>query len=94
MNVHHPRRRKGIAIILWRLPHTLGSLKLDQSNQNSHVDTKSSPAECGSPMNGNCNGEVIKIVVDDDKEGREEGLLNGLIEAKTWSDMIQEKIQK
>ncbi|KAF5749007.1 hypothetical protein HS088_TW04G00968 [Tripterygium wilfordii] len=93
MHVHHPPEKRGDSYHIVALTSTtLGSLKLDQSNQNGPVETKIIANGVGSLMNGNCHGEVV---VDDDKEEeKKKDFSMGIIEAKTWSNVIQEKIPK
>uniref|UniRef100_A0A5B7A0T1 Glutaredoxin domain-containing protein n=1 Tax=Davidia involucrata TaxID=16924 RepID=A0A5B7A0T1_DAVIN len=83
MHVHHPPQREGDTYHVVALTSTtLGSLRVDSLNQNHHPPP---------------------IMDDDDKRnGGDENVPNkrskefsmGLIEAKTWSNMINEKIPK
>lgn len=86
MHIHHPPQSKGDTYHVVALTSsTLGSLKLDSTNQND--DDKI-----------NVNGVGHKKADDDDNVNHKHSDKNefsvGLIEAKTWSNMINEKIPK
>lgn len=86
MHVHHPPEREGDSYHVVALTSsTLGSLKLDSIHQNRRHITDISPLigdESTDGLNDN----------DTDKKSKEFSM--GLIEAKTWSTMIDEKIPK
>ncbi|CAK9162892.1 unnamed protein product [Ilex paraguariensis] len=88
MHVHHPPQREGDSYHMVALTSsTLGSLKLDPSTQSHPVNENSSPTQ---------NGHDEKNDDDDnehDQRSKEEFAM-GVIEAKTWSKMINEKIPK
>ncbi|XP_052196055.1 uncharacterized protein At5g39865 [Diospyros lotus] len=84
MHVHHPPQREGDTYHVVALTSsTLGSIKLD-------------PVKLGR-RNGGANGRIQDddgsvVSLDDRKRSKEFPM--GMIEAKTWSDMISEKITK
>lgn len=97
MHVHHPPQSKGDSYHVVALTSTtLGTLKLDSYHQNHNPH-----------VNGNIVEEKEKEEAEEDKENKvvypnenqNENVTNkefsmGLIEAKTWSNMINEKIPK
>ncbi|KAL0450569.1 UNVERIFIED_CONTAM: hypothetical protein Slati_1613300 [Sesamum latifolium] len=96
MSVHHPPSKTGDSYHLVSLTSsTLGSLKLDPSIQHHLVEDKDKGE---APLNQNQtvvenkaslgNGEIVGA-----KSAKEEFEM-GMIEAKTWSKMINEKIPK
>lgn len=94
MHVHHPPQSKNDTYHVVALTSsTLGSLKLDSTHQNDddrHIDDKVI-----------ANGVVDHKMADDDdnvtdnknRDAKKEFSV-GLIEAKAWSNMINEKIPK
>ncbi|KAI3462945.1 hypothetical protein Pfo_019608 [Paulownia fortunei] len=96
MQVHHPPQKKGDSYHVVALTSsTLGSLKLDPLVQN-HV--KEDKDKSKSPLNQNHTVIedkflIVKGEIHKEKVAKEE-LSMGLIEAKNWSKMINEKIPK
>ena len=91
MHVHHPPQSKGDSYHVVALTSTtLGTLKLDTShqNRNSHVNGTIVEEEEDKENKVNVN-ENVKA-----GEKKNKGFSMGLIEAKTWSSMINEKIPK
>ncbi|KAK1374350.1 Glutaredoxin domain-containing protein [Heracleum sosnowskyi] len=79
MHVHHPPQRDGDTYHVVALTSsTLGSLKLDTTYLQDHQ----------------IDEEVDVHDFDDKKKGNQEDFPMGMIEAKSWSKMIDEKITK
>lgn len=90
MHIHHPPESLGDSYHLVALKSsTLGSLKLDSSAQINHFNSKI--LNGGDDLNDG-NETYIGNVDDSQKKNKEFAI--GLIEAKTWSNMIEEKIPK
>ncbi|KAK6913242.1 Glutaredoxin [Dillenia turbinata] len=107
MHVHHPAVRKGDSYHVVALTSTtLGSIKLDSSNNNHRTHNRHSDANRDTVDDENSN---YRVTVDDEKftfqsdpkvnvtgvdgvEGKKREFSMGMIEAKTWSDMINRKI--
>ncbi|KAL0377534.1 UNVERIFIED_CONTAM: hypothetical protein Sradi_3058900 [Sesamum radiatum] len=96
MSVHHPPSKTGDSYHLVSLTSsTLGSLKLDPSNQHHLVEDKDMGE---APLNQNQTVVEDKASLGNEeivgaKSAKEEFEM-GMIEAKTWSKMINEKIPK
>lgn len=102
MHVHHPPQKTGDSYHLVALTSsTLGSLKLDPLIQNHVVESKDAAA-VDAPMHQNQNQSVVE---EEDKPSVAEGKTDkkisakeefamGMIEAKTWSNMIDCRIPK
>ncbi|KAL5582326.1 hypothetical protein UlMin_014768 [Ulmus minor] len=92
MHVHHPPVAKDDSYHLVALTSsTLGSLRLDSSNEgNSHIDGKA----ISNWFDRRINAEEEENVNVEDKQSKSRDFSVGLIEAKTWSNMINEKIPK
>ncbi|KAL2523431.1 Uncharacterized protein Fot_27354 [Forsythia ovata] len=91
MHVDHPSQETGDSYHVVALTSsTLGSLKLDPMIQNPSTESKDSLIQ-----NHSCIEEtpVEKREIDKEKAAKEEFAM-GMIEAKTWSNMINEKIPK
>ncbi|KAL7100868.1 hypothetical protein ACP275_08G021600 [Erythranthe tilingii] len=93
MHVHHPPQKTGDTYHVVALTSsTLGSLKLDPSSIQIHQIPENKDDSEESPPNHD------QIVVDDNKtdakKSAKEEFAMGMIEAKTWSNMINEKIPK
>ncbi|XVF60498.1 hypothetical protein PTKIN_Ptkin08bG0052200 [Pterospermum kingtungense] len=89
MHVHHPAEHKGDSYHVVALTSTtLGTLKLDANHQNNgrsiNVAALNGSLENGTKTNGN-----VKEFEEESK-----GLAMGVIEAKVWSKMIEDKIPK
>ncbi|KAK3036659.1 hypothetical protein RJ639_030228 [Escallonia herrerae] len=85
MHVHHPPQRDGDTYHVVALTSTtLGSLKLDPPLNHHHYKLPNSP-----PPHHSDNKENA-----DDHEAKNKDFSMGVIEAKTWSKMIEEKIPK
>ncbi|KAL6324891.1 hypothetical protein AAG906_019799 [Vitis piasezkii] len=91
MHVHHPPQSKGDSYHVVALTSTtLGTLKLDTSHQNRNSHVNGTIVEEEEDKENKVNGnENVKA---GDKKNK--GFSMGLIEAKTWSSMINEKIPK
>ncbi|XP_050224130.1 uncharacterized protein At5g39865-like [Mercurialis annua] len=95
MHVVHPPQQKGDSYHVVALTSTtLGSLPLnsaanfkDHISINTAIDILTARSNEQDHSSG-CNGH------DGDKDGKSKDFSVGLIEAKTWSNMIQEKIPK
>ncbi|KAL0350909.1 UNVERIFIED_CONTAM: hypothetical protein Sradi_4240100 [Sesamum radiatum] len=96
MSVHHPPSNTGDSYHLVSLTSsTLGSLKLDPLIQHNLVEDKD---KCEAPLNQNQTVVEDKASLGNEeivgaKSAKEEFEM-GMIEAKTWSKMINEKIPK
>ncbi|KAG2714341.1 hypothetical protein I3760_03G022100 [Carya illinoinensis] len=90
MHIHHPPQSQGDSYHVVALTSsTLGSIKLEPSTQINHFNNKIIDVD-DDLTNG--DGNYIGYVEDNQKKSKEFAL--GLIEAKTWSNMIEEKIPK
>ncbi|KAJ7970964.1 Glutaredoxin [Quillaja saponaria] len=92
MHVHHPRQSKDDSYHVVALTSTtLGSLKLDSSASNydringNHKDAQNGDID---DLTKYGNGNLS------DRKDKKKEFSVGLIEAKTWSNMIEEKIPK
>lgn len=101
MHVVHPPQQKGDSYHVVALTSTtLGSLALDSSNQNHNnvaINIASSKGNVHDEKNvadGNGSGNGNGFVNVKELKIKKEEFSMGLIEAKTWSHMIQEKIPK
>lgn len=95
MHVHHPPQNKGDSYHVVALTSTtLGSIKLDsskiQNNQAAVVDGGDTLADV--LKKGHYNGDADEKGNNLSDKGKEFSL--GLVEAKAWSTMIEEKIPK
>ncbi|KAJ7974427.1 putative Glutaredoxin family protein [Quillaja saponaria] len=92
MHIHHPPQSKGDNYHVVALTSTtLGSLKLDSSISNQQIGN----ANHNDAQNGELN-DLAKYGngnISDSKDKRKDFSVE-LIEAKTWSNMIEEKIPK
>lgn len=91
MHVHHPPQTKGDSYHVVALQSTtLGSLKLDFNNITTTGHLTNSVS-----LDNDININVNAAVIDVKTETKEENNFNmGLVEAKHWSNMIQQKIPK
>ncbi|KAJ0099582.1 hypothetical protein Patl1_22161 [Pistacia atlantica] len=92
MHVHHPPQGKGDSYHVVALTSTtLGSLKLDfNKNNQNNVNNNNHNVE----INGGDHLDVGGGGADDDKSKSTKDFSMGLVEAKVWSSMIEEKIPK
>lgn len=82
MHVHHPPQRQGDTYHVVSLTSTtLNSLELDSFHQNDHIDN-------------NAPIDDMNICDETDEEKINKDFSMGMIEAKSWSKMIDEKIPK
>ncbi|XP_071723134.1 uncharacterized protein At5g39865-like [Rutidosis leptorrhynchoides] len=90
MHVHHPAQAKSDSYHVVALTSsTLGSMKLDSSNpSNIHISIDSDN------NNHNYNHLHGKDDMEEEEDSKKKKFSVGLIEAKTWSNMIEEKISK
>ncbi|KAI3452323.1 hypothetical protein Pfo_008988 [Paulownia fortunei] len=98
MHVHHLPQKTGDSYHVVALTSsTLGSLNLDPLIQNRVVEDKD---KSEAPMIQNQNQSVVEDKASigngeiDRKKSAKEEFAMGMIEAKTWSEMINEKIPK
>lgn len=102
MHVHHPPQRQGDTYHLVALASsTLGSLKLDPLNQSSnsnrstitstHSHTNTPPIQIDQSNHGE---RGCRTATQSNTPNTNRDLLFELVEAKTWSKMIDEKIPK
>ena len=100
MHVHHPPQNKGDSYHVVALTSTtLGTLKLDSFHQNhsSQVNGDIVGEEEEEDKENKVNGNENVVKAGDEKDEKFEKnkeFSMGLIEAKTWSSMINEKIPK
>lgn len=101
MHVHHPPQKTGDSYHLVALTSsTLGSLKLDPLIQNHVVEIKDATIDAPLDQDQNQSQSVVEdkpsIVKGetDKKISAKEEFAMGMIEAKTWSTMIDGKIPK
>lgn len=99
MHVHHPPQTKGDSYHVVALrSSTLGSLKLDFKNQSSLVDIDldadhhQQHDDDQKVSDNQCNGDLLDKF--DKSKSKSEEFSTGLIRAKEWSNMIEEKIPK
>ncbi|KAL6960737.1 hypothetical protein U1Q18_038501 [Sarracenia purpurea var. burkii] len=96
MPVHHPSQRKGDSYHVVALTSsTLGSLRLDSVNHNLRENREIVPIRDDDNDDDDEDDDEKRNAGDDnflDKKNKD--LSMGLIEAKTWSEMISEKIPK
>lgn len=96
MHVHHPPQSKGDSYHVVALTSTtLGSLKLDfNKNQNSRPVDQDRLNDVGDKddqkVGNHSNGDVL----DKEDKSKSKEFSMGLVEAKEWSNMIEEKIPK
>ncbi|KAG8384716.1 hypothetical protein BUALT_Bualt04G0147200 [Buddleja alternifolia] len=91
MHVHHPPQKTGDSYHLVALTSsTLGSLRLDPSYHN--FEDEDDKGKGKAPLNQN-SSDIEDGDIDKEKASKEEFAM-GMIEAKTWSKMIKEKIPK
>ncbi|KAK6155105.1 hypothetical protein DH2020_009353 [Rehmannia glutinosa] len=95
MHVHHPSVKTGDSYHLVALTSsTLGTLNLDPLIQNQTVEIKHQDE---TPTNRNPDRIIVEdkpSIETDRKISAKEEFAMGMIEAKTWSNMINEKIPK
>lgn len=93
MHVVHPPQQKGDSYHVVALTSTtLGTLALDSANQNGTIDVIVKGDDQWKNV-GDVNGSNGLVKKSKELNSKEE-FSTGLIEARTWSNMIQEKIPK
>ncbi|KAK6928212.1 Glutaredoxin [Dillenia turbinata] len=98
MHVHHPAVRKGDSYHVVALTSTtLGSIKLDSSNNDHRTHYRHSDANRDTVDDEKFtfqSDQKVDVNGVDWDEGKKREFSMGMIEAKTWSDMISKKIPK